>query len=215
MTGSIKKTILDALFPENAVCISCGRETAADSDGFCADCRSGLEVFNAAEPPKHVDGYAAAYVYNDVSSRMIKRLKYNNARYLAKPLADALSIPEGWTFDAVVPVPLYYRRERKRGFNQSEIIAKRLSERIGVELDAGLLIRTRNTGQQTRLTEAGRKRNVKGAFASDDSAAGKSLLLVDDVRTTGATLSECAAELKKHGASKVYAITVCCAFEHR
>lgn len=213
MIKELKKAILDALFPEKAACFSCGREAVTDGDGFCADCRSGLEVFNAAEPPKFVDGYTAAYVYNDVSSRMIKRLKYNNARYLAKPLADALMIPDHWKIDAVLPVPLYYRREMKRGYNQSELIAKELCERTGAELNAGLLVRTRNTGQQTRLTEAGRKRNVKDAFAADESAKGLSILLVDDVRTTGATLSECAKELKKYGADRVYAITVCCAFE--
>lgn len=214
MKTDAAKLILDSLFPKNVSCVSCGREAVTDKDGFCEDCRAGLELFNAAEPPKHTDGYVSAYVYNDVSSRMIKRLKYSGARYLAEPLADAIKIPSEWRFDAVIPVPLYYRRENKRGYNQSELIAKRLCVRIGAVLDKDLLIRTRDTGQQTRLTEAGRKRNVKGAFAADESVKGKSFLIIDDVRTTGATLSECAAELKRFGAERVYTATVCCAVEN-
>lgn len=211
MKAGIKNAILDALFPKDAVCVSCGREAVTDQNGFCSDCAAGLELFNAKEPPDHVDGYASVYLYNDVSSRMIKRLKYNNARYLAKPLADAIAIPPDWDFDAVIPIPLYFRREMKRGYNQSELIAKKLCERISKALDTGLLIRIRDTGQQTRLTEAGRKLNVKGAFAADAKVKGMRLLLIDDVRTTGATLSECAAELKRFGAETVYAVTVCCA----
>ncbi|MCR5808424.1 MAG: ComF family protein, partial [Clostridiales bacterium] len=134
---------------------------------------------------------------------------YNGAKYEAKILARFIDIPSVWKIDAVVPVPLHCKRIKKRGFNQSELIAKHLCENKGLKLDTSLLIRGVDTKQQARMTEAGRKRNVKGAFIADDRCRGASVLLLDDVCTTGATLSECAKELKKHGCEKVYAVTVC------
>ncbi len=206
--GFIKK-LKSLLFPPSLACISCGREALVDEEGFCDTCRQGLELFNAAPPLKNVEDYTAAYVYNDVSSAPVKRLKYNDAKYLAKPLAAVIRIPDQWQIDAVVPVPLYYKHEAKRGFNQSELIAKHLCRRIGVPLDNGLLMRIADTKQQASMSEAGRRRNVKNAFSADEACGGKSLLLIDDVRTTGSTLEECAKELKKAGAARVYAATVC------
>ena len=211
MNGSIRKAALDILFPEKVACISCGREAVLDEGWLCAECREGIELFNSATPPEHVDGYSAAFIYNDVSERIVKRLKYGNARWIAKPLSEALSVPADWEFDCIVPVPLYFRRQLKRGYNQSELIAKHLAARLGLTVDAGLLIKTRSTRPQARLTDAERKRNLKDAFASDDSVKGKRIMLLDDVRTTGATLSACAGELKKQGAEAVCALTVCCA----
>lgn len=205
----IVSKLLNVLFPERLTCLSCGREAAVGESGLCRDCEMGIETFNSAPMMKDIEGYTAAYLYNEVSGRMVKRLKYNNAKYLAKPLGESISIPPDWKIDAVVPVPLHYKRLRKRGFNQSELIAKYLCEKNGLRLEPSMLVRSRNTSQQTRLSEAGRKRNVKNAFLGDDSCKGLNVLLIDDVRTTGATLSECAAELKKHGCAKVYAATAC------
>lgn len=197
------------LFPPNTACISCGREAAVDDEGFCLDCRQGLELFNAAPPLSNIEDYTAVFIYNDVSSAMVKRLKYNNAKYLARPLADLIRIPETWSIDSIVPVPLYYKREAKRGFNQSELIAKHLSRRIGVPLERDLLMRTADTKQQANLSEAGRRRNVKNAFHAENGCLGKTILLIDDVRTTGSTLEECAKEMINAGANGVYAATVC------
>ena len=211
MSISLKKALLDTLFPERVACISCGREAVVDEGCLCADCREGIELFVSAPPPGHTDGYFAAYLYNDVSARMVKRLKYNGALWVAGPLADALRVPDDWEIDIVVPVPLHYRRQLKRGFNQSELIARLLCEREDLKLAAGALIKNRSTESQARLSDAGRKRNLKWAFTADDSVRGKRILLIDDVRTTGSTISACAEELKKHGAEKVFALTVCCA----
>lgn len=207
----VKKILLNALFPPKVACISCGREAVVLGDGMCRDCHGGVELFNDAPPPENVDRYTAVFIYNDVSSRIVKRLKYNNERYLAKGLADMIRIPEEWTVDAVVPVPLYYKKLNKRGFNQSELIARHLCARLGLTLDTSLLVRTRDTESQTQLSDAGRRKNVKEAFAADSAAKDKRILLIDDVRTSGATLASCAAELKKNGAGLVYAATVCMA----
>ncbi|MCR5809122.1 MAG: hypothetical protein K6G56_06125, partial [Clostridiales bacterium] len=120
MNGFVKK-LLRSLFPDDAVCASCGREAVLDEGGLCEECRQGIELFVAAPPPDNTDGYTAPFVYNDVSSRMVKRLKYNGAKYEAKILARFIDIPSVWKIDAVVPVPLHCKRIKKRGFNQSEL----------------------------------------------------------------------------------------------
>ncbi|MBO4563322.1 MAG: ComF family protein [Clostridia bacterium] len=210
MLSKLVKTLRNALFPPSVACVSCGREAVLNERGMCPDCAAGTELFNDAPMIKDIDGYTAAYLYNDVSAKMVKRLKYNNAKYLAEPLARAIEIPKEWDIDAVAPIPLHYRRYSKRGYNQSELIAKSLCEAKGLNLDTKLVVRRRDTKQQTRLSDAGRKRNVKGAFLADESCRGLNVLLADDVRTTGATLSECAGALKAFGCAKVYAATVCC-----
>lgn len=211
MSGSLKEALAGILFPKNAACLSCGRESVTGSDGLCADCHEGIETFNAAPPPAETDGFSSVYVYNDVSGRMVRRLKYSGAKYIAKSLADRIILPPEWEIDCVVPVPIYFRRFRKRGYNQSELIAKHLCRRLGLKLETDVLVKTRETLPQTRLVGSERRRNLKGAFEADDAVNGKSVLLVDDVRTTGSTLSECAAELKRHGAKAVWAVTVCTA----
>ena len=203
------KTIMEALFPPRGACFSCGREAVLLEDGLCEDCHSGIETFNSAPTLDSVDGYSAAFVYNDVSGRMVKKLKYGGKKYVAKQLASFVSIPDSWHIDAVVPVPLHRKRVWKRGFNQSELIAKHICSANGLDLEPSLLKRVRDTAQQTRMTEAGRKRNVRNAFSADERVKGLDILLVDDVRTTGATLSECASTLKKKGCGKVFAVTVC------
>lgn len=209
MARGLFEKIKQIVFPRDLTCASCGREAVVNENGLCVDCAEGIEAFVTAPQIDHVDGYTAAYVYNDVSANMIKKLKYNGARYLARPLADALNIPEGWEIDAVVPVPLHYKRIAERGFNQSELIAKRLAKRLGLKYDGTLLVRRYDTKQQTRMTAAGRRRNLKDAFLADEKCDGLSILLIDDVRTTGSTLSECAKTLKNNGCARVYAATCC------
>ena len=112
--------------------------------------------------------------------------------------------------DVVVPVPLHPLRRLARGFNQSAMLAEGLALRIGRRYDAHGICRLRDTGHQSRLGAAARRRNMDGAFGSKRpwSVAGRTVLLVDDVATTGATLDACAAALVKAGAWRVWALTV-------
>lgn len=203
------KKVLDIIFPPGLACACCGREAVTDDNGLCRDCAGGLEEFNAAPLLKNVEGFTSALIYNDVSGRMVKELKYSGRRYLAPVLAGFIRLPEEWEIDVVVPVPLYEKRLRERGFNQSELIAAALCERCGLIMDASLLKRIADTDSQTRRTGAMRRNALKKAFLADERCKGLGVLLVDDVRTTGATLSECAAELKRRGCGKIYAATVC------
>ncbi|WP_298915813.1 ComF family protein [uncultured Algimonas sp.] len=110
--------------------------------------------------------------------------------------------------DLIVPVPLHRTRLVKRRYNQSALLARALSRRCGVPMDAHMLLRPRKTPSQGGLSAAGRRRNVQGAFevARPEAVAGRRLVLVDDVMTTGATLEACTRTLKRAGAARVDAL---------
>jgi ComF family protein len=141
----------------------------------------------------------------------IHAFKYDGTPGLAAPLAPLLV--DAWrnaalNADIIVPVPLHARRRRERGYNQSELLARGLGEACGVPVDTHLLTRERYTDQQALLKGAERRQNVQGAFAADARANGKLIVLVDDVLTSGATLTECANVLLNVGAASVSAVTL-------
>ena len=107
--------------------------------------------------------------------------------------------------DVIAPVPLHGRRERERGYNQSSLLAREVSRRAGIG-SAQALRRTRDTPSQTAMSIEERRRNVDGAFECAGDVRGRRVLLVDDVVTTGATMSACAATLKAAGATRVWGL---------
>nr|QGT50790.1 hypothetical protein Elusimicrob2101_0530 [uncultured Elusimicrobia bacterium] len=145
---------------------------------------------------------------------MVHALKYGGADYLAKEMGKLMAVrfctyPELAEAETVMPVPLFPKRLRKRGYNQSELLAVSLACETGLACDVCSLVRTRDTVSQTTLGRKGRLSNMTGAFVCKNPSAvkGKVILLVDDVATTGATLEGCAAALKAAGAKKVFAYT--------
>jgi len=141
---------------------------------------------------------------------LIHRLKYDKLADLAEILGSILvsaALRNGLRDFVVVPVPLARQREKARGFNQSELLAKYLSNKLNVAF-VKMLRRNRNTASQTKLTREQRLLNIKNAFVVQRSAVGDNILLIDDVITTGATLEECAKVLKQAGAQKVSALVV-------
>jgi ComF family protein len=201
-------------------CVSCGKTLASPTSGIvCDGC---WRAARTVAPPffvLHVNSCEAAGVYAGALREIVHALKYQRRTSLARPLASLLleqcgSVLEG--ADAVIPVPLHPSRQRQRGFNQAELIARALPFPC-----TNVLERVRATSSQTDLPADKRRANVRGAFAVKWGHSpffvrhpGKKVsvpispVLVDDVATTGATLSECARVLKEAGAREVRAVTV-------
>jgi ComF family protein len=145
----------------------------------------------------------------------VQKFKYGRKISLGKPLGRLMAqgcrqFLSEWHVDLIVPVPLHPRRLRWRGFNQSLLLAKQVSRQYEVPVDPFVLQRKRETAPQTQLAEDERRKNVRGAFATDPakSLKGKSVLLVDDVYTSGATVNECSRVLLHDRAKEVYVLTL-------
>ncbi len=198
------------LFPPN--CPFCGQPDCS----LCPHCEK--ELRSAQWQPisrqlPHLAGLIASGRHHGFLREAIRALKYGCERVVAAPLGERLwqllqqrGEPAG--FDAIIPVPLHETRLLERGFNQAEWLASRLSERSGIPLQNDGLRRARETQSQVGLDEQQRKRNVAEAFQASDGLAGRRILLVDDVCTSGATLVACAQVLRRTGAAAVSAITV-------
>lgn len=169
---------------------------------MCAACRSGLRGFDRA---------ACFGFYEGNLRGLIHLYKYSGMKPLGRTLAHLMhrALPVDESFDAIVPVPLHWRRKWERGFNQAEVLGRHLGEwRRTPVLNA--LRRERATATQATLAVAGRRKNVAGAFCLRRGAdvAGKRVLLIDDVMTTGATAGVCASVLKRGGAKTVSLLTL-------
>lgn len=186
------------------LCTSCGIPfpSSGANDHECGGCINGNIPFMKAR---------SAYTYDGVVLEAIHKLKYRGKVTLAGPLgaliAGAAIFPKAP--DLIVPVPLHKRRLRHRGFNQSLLLSREVSKALSVPLDYINLKRVRETEQQINLTALERVRNVSGAFETGRAGVfkGRQVLLVDDVFTTGATITECSRVLKRAGA-KVFALTL-------
>lgn len=179
-------------------CIRCGRHKVGTGD-YCSDCSEFSVYFDEARSPANYEGEAR---------KLVQRFKYGNAPYLAKPMSeymlDTLLLSD-WDIDCITFVPIHKKRRKQRGYNQAELLALSLAERVDIPC-IPLLEKTESTVNQARLNKAERMKNLHGTFA----AAGKPpdhVLLVDDVMTTGSTASECSKVLKRAGAKVVYLLT--------
>jgi ComF family protein len=174
-----------------------------DQRGVCRAC--------AGELVPSLAGLRSPYVMDGGARRLVHALKYDGHSALAEPMGRLMAeCFESWGVspDLVVPVPLHRSRRRRRGFNQAALLARSVAEATGITLDQTLLHRIRNTMAQVQTAGAEeRRRNVAGAFAVTRPVTMRSVLLVDDVCTTGATMRACAGALRASGARRVYALT--------
>lgn len=202
------KTLINAIYPDNVACALCGEEAALNALGVCASCAT--ELIAPVQTPQlpYIDGFNAGLVYGGSAASAMGRLKYEGARYLAPFFAGFMRIDPSWRVQALIPVPLHISKEKKRGYNQSALLARALSKREGIVISEGCLKRTRDTGTQTNNSAEQRARNVHGAFLAS-GVGGARVALVDDVCTTGSTLAACAREIKNAGAYRVYAVCAC------
>ena len=216
--------LADMFYPER--CVGCGRRS---SDVLCRECfetlprvgspvcgRCGLPTAFATfvcEGCKIVDfGFESARAplrYEGVGKEIVHALKYRGYKKVVGKLAVPLilQVLGDERFDAVVPVPLHRSRLRKRGFNQAELLARGVAEKINAAVSDTLKV-VRSTRDQVELSAAQRRANVAGAYTAGGPVRGK-VLLIDDVFTTGATMSACAATLTGAGAREVHALSLC------
>jgi ComF family protein len=173
-----------------------------DAQGICRRCRSGLTGYDYA--------YSFGY-YEGPLRKMIHHFKYGSVETLAGPLGEMMvrALPLDLQVDVIVPVPLHWRRRIWRGFNQCELLARPLESRLGVPVVMAIR-KSRHTETQATLTPSKRRSNLTGAFVLADRliVEGKRVLLVDDVLTTGATVTTCSALLRRNGAKSVTVLTL-------
>ena len=216
--------LLDLVFPRT--CAGCGREgeylcdecedaiprleppqcnvcSTPSRAALCAWCRSANQPFN---------GITAPYRWTGVVQELVYSLKYRNVRASAPRLAELMSahlMGKSMDADIIAPVPLHPSRERERGYNQSELLARQVSSSTEIPMDAELLARLRNTPPQVTMTSPEeRRQNVVEAFECVGDAQGKRVLLIDDVVTSGATVAECSAQLRKAGAATIWVLSL-------
>lgn len=200
---------VDLVFPPR--CGGCGR---VDTH-WCARCQRELDALPLATdirtlPP--ILGIAYTGLHTGKLQHMIHGLKYENATQLAQPLGERLArrlTQLNWKIDIVVPVPLHRSRERRRGYNQAKLLVEAVAGQLMQPYATTALTRERNTTSQVGLNGAQRRANVQNAFRGDPQRlAARTILLIDDVYTTGATLAACAQAALDAGAKAVYGLTV-------
>lgn len=192
----------DAIGPGAVLCAACDAVIPRLALPLCARC-----LFEEADPvcSRHADFRVwPAWSYDERAARVVEALKYSGRTDLARGLGSEMArvLPAEPRADLVIEVPLHPARRRERGYNQSALLAASLADALGVPHLEGALERVRATQAQARLGPAARRVNVRGAFRvrHPERLAGRRVLLVDDVVTTGATLHACLASLEDAGA---------------
>jgi ComF family protein len=150
--------------------------------------------------------------YRGTLERVLHAFKFGRHDFLAAPLAELLAetLAErgDLAFDAVVPVPMHRAKERRRGYNQAELLARALARRTRLRCEPALLSKRHDRATQSLLPRAARRANVRDAFAASPGTSSQSILLVDDVTTTGETIRAAARALLAAGAARVAAVVV-------
>lgn len=195
MWKAVLRGALDLVAPH--LCPGCDEKLEWGEQGFCEACCPLLDPMVLGP---------ACYEYGGPLAEAIRKLKYQRRVDLAAPLAD-LWLPRAsqhlGEVDVVVPVPLHPKRQRERGLHWVALLAEPLAKGLGVPLHIQRLRRTRDTAVQASMSRVDRDSNVRGAFAAERDGARPRVLLVDDVRTTGATLKAATAALYRAGATRV------------
>lgn len=193
------------------VCRRCGKPVGEEQD-LCGDCKIKEHVFKRN---------FAMWIYNEDMQKSIADFKYHDrpeyAGFYAEEMVkrfkgEILSLK----IEAIVPVPLYLGKKKLRGYNQAEVLAEKLGKGLEIPVYKNLILRVKKTLPQKELDNIERSRNLKGAFVWNkkwmEKQKGeeriKSLLLVDDIYTTGSTMDECSRVLMENGVERVYGITV-------
>lgn len=192
------------------VCMHCGRPVGSLNPEYCNDC-----IQKGYHKKSNIKQVKALYLYKSAIKKTMYRFKYSNKReyasFFAKQAAEAYAV---WMrkmgIEVIIPVPMYKKKQKKRGYNQAECFARALSRVTGIPVDSNCILRKIDTAPQKGLGELQRKNNLKNAFHSRKSVVQyKCVLVVDDIYTTGNTAEAVAQEIIKLGAHCVYVMTIC------
>lgn len=231
----LKNALIDLLFPPHCVachslgpwlCTDCLNEIDTIHPPVCQSCGlptkdpqtvegSTVVCQRCVKSPLQLDGLRGYAFHSGPLRQAIHQFKYEDLRSLAGPLGRLMS--EGWAalaprdlaFDTIVPVPLHPTRQRKRGYNQAALLATEVGAHLERPVVKDILVRTKATAPQVDLGAQERQANVRDAFrCTGDGLAGKNVMLIDDVCTTGSTLEAACAALREAGAMSVWAYTL-------
>ncbi len=217
---------------ELCICKDCRKTISYTGNTHCVRCGAGLGIYTSSTleegcfacKGKHLPFHAVTSVthYKGAVRTLIHQFKYTRLKFLAPVLNDIVTAHETLidavsTIDVIVPVPLHWLKKLRRGFNQSELLSRGIHRHFSIPMSTNNLCRVKNTDSQTHLTKSQRQVNIRDAFfvKRPEAFRGKRVLLVDDVLTTGVTVSECARKLKKAGAASVHVFILAIAEYHR
>lgn len=188
-----------------SVCFSCGKPLEDEEQEYCFDCMEKKHEFRQGR---------AVFQYQGAVQGILYRYKYSNRRdYTEFLAAEAARMYAGWVrklgIDLAVPIPLSRKRMRQRGYNQAEVFARRFCELCGLRCSTKLLVRTRNTAPQKKLSAQERKNNMKNAFKINGNVVNLNrILLVDDIYTTGSTIDAAALAFRQSGIENIYFLCI-------
>lgn len=190
-------------YMKKTTCGICGR--TMDSDGYrCPDCEKIKHYFKRN---------VSVFEYKGDIKETIYRFKYSNMRCYAEFFgAEAIKqygkLLRTWKVEAIIPVPMYKPKRKRRGYNQAEEFARCLGKEIGIRVDTKLLIRNKDTAPMKTLSKQQRYENLLKAFKVNNKPTYKRVLVVDDIFTTGSTIDACARVLRQNGVENVYGLCI-------
>lgn len=187
-------------------CMKCGKQIESSDVEYCYDCEQKKHNYNRG---------VAVYAYTDGIKQSLYRFKYQGKReyacfYGLEAAKHCKMYIDRWGIDLIIPVPMYAAKQKKRGYNQAELIALELGKNLNIPVDTGNLIRSKKTIPMKELNDIERRKNIENAFHMKANVVKyKKILLVDDIYTTGATIDKCAEVLQKHEAKEIYFLCLC------
>lgn len=209
--------ILEILYPSHSKCFGCGNEAGCEHPYLCETCKRMLvpnDVIAGRDEWRRrgIESISFVYYYGKPIKGLIHAFKFSGIKeigaWMAEDMANLFERRCYRAYDMIVPVPLHPARLYERGFNQAEILARVLSENIGIPVETKVVKRVRRTKQQAKLNRNKRLKNLQNAFVVKGDVRGKNILLIDDVITTGSTICACAEALKAAGAAEIRAMSV-------
>ncbi len=183
----------------------CGKPIRNEEDEYCHDCTHIRHFY---------DRGVSLWIHKEPVSTSIYRFKYHNERSFGRSYAREAVRKYGalireWNPEVIIPVPLHTKRRRKRGYNQAERLAKELGRKMHISVETELVARIKNTAPQKQKSQRERRQSLSGTFAQRYRIGrAKSVLIVDDIYTTGSTIDAVAKVLKRAGVEKVYFLTI-------